>query len=265
MGIIYFGSARMGENGKITGGKAGDQKQSGSGLDTIGEVSVQPMYSHKKIFRIIRPIDPSKAEQMAYEMVMVCNNPNYGYNQDDRYGIIKNGTRSKVKTNCDCSSTVRAIVKSVYNIDPGDFNTSNEYATLMKMKLNGSLIFSDEGEYKSQELTPVYNGDILVTKTKGHTGIVCGGSPRSAYTSSVRTALDHNGATVYYDAGIVGLFRVKVKTKLFDAPNANSKILAELPLSSVVECFGWKNGTFAFVSFGGGKVGYVNGLCVTRI
>ena len=43
MAKIIIGSARMGENGRTTGGKAGDQKQTTQD-DYSGEVSMQNFY-----------------------------------------------------------------------------------------------------------------------------------------------------------------------------------------------------------------------------
>lgn len=178
--MIYVGSARHDENGKLTNGKAGDQLQKSGIIDMKGEVSCQEMYNHKKGFYIIRPIDGALAEAIAYEMVLVCNNPNYGYDQYNRYGIIKNGTRSTVPTECDCSSTIRAIVTQCCGVDPGDFTTVNERSILLTYNVKGKKIFTDAGKYISQDKTPVYNGDILVTCTKGHTVVVCAGSPRNS-------------------------------------------------------------------------------------
>ena len=173
MATIMIGSARIGENGKIVGGVGGDQKQSSSINDTKGEVSMQPMYKHSKGWYVLRPKDDAHAGLIACKMVSVCNNKNIGYNQNDRLGIIRNGTGSNIPTNCDCSSAVRACVKEATGVDSGNFTTFDE----MK-KLQATGLFNKPFEYVSQERTPLYNGDILVTKRKGHTAIVVSGNPR---------------------------------------------------------------------------------------
>ena len=171
---IMVGSARSDENGRVSGGAAGDQKQaSGGGNDTKGEVSIQPMYSHAKGWMVIRPKDISHAGLIASKMLVACNNANIGYDQIERLGVIRNGTASSVRTECDCSSLVRACVKEATGTDPGNFTTATEMAALARTGL-----FEESFAYISQEKTPVYNGDILVTKTKGHTVIVVSGSPR---------------------------------------------------------------------------------------
>ncbi len=194
MGII-IGSSRHDERGKLTGGKKGDQTQKLSGgLDMSGEVSMQDMYKHTKGWYIIRPVNDEIAESIAYEMILVCNNPNYGYNQNERLDIVQLGTRSIKPANADCGTTVRAVVHAITKVDPGNFDTSNERSVLLGMKKNGSKLFVDAGAYVSQEKTPLYNGDILVTKTKGHTAIVCGGNPRKNMNATAKKVVN----TQYY-------------------------------------------------------------------
>ncbi|MCD8364706.1 MAG: hypothetical protein LUC83_02605 [Clostridiales bacterium] len=175
MATIYIGSARHDENGKYTGGAAGDQTQKSSTNDTVGEVSMQSFYVHSKGWYIIRPKSVSVANAIAAAMKTLCNNSNVGYDQGNRNGVITYGVDTKTKTECDCSSGVRACVIKGAGKDPGNFTTANEATVLAKTGL-----FNDKVAYVSQAKTPVYNGDILVTKTKGHTVIVVSGNARSA-------------------------------------------------------------------------------------
>lgn len=162
---IVIGSARMGENGRITGGKAGDQKQKSASRDFSGEVSMQNFYVHKKGWYIIRPKSYAHAIAIGNAMVSACNNINIGYNQTDRLGVIKYGINTTVKTNADCGTLVRACVIAATGKDPGNFTTANEINALSKTGL-----FETKIPYSSS--VPLYVGDILVTKTKGHTAIV---------------------------------------------------------------------------------------------
>lgn len=57
---VKVGSARIDENGKIHGGRAGDQ----SGK----EVSTQSWYKHKKGWRVLRCKNADKAEKIAHAM-----------------------------------------------------------------------------------------------------------------------------------------------------------------------------------------------------
>lgn len=172
---IIIGSARIDERGSISGGAAGDQKQSAT-PDYKGEVSLQTFYVHSKGWYILRPKSAHIATLMAQKMKQACNNPNLGYDQNQRYGVIQNGTGSKAKTECDCSSLVRACVKEASGKDPGDFNTATEASVLEK-----SGLFESKKAYSSG--TALYTGDVLVTKTKGHTVIVTDGLERDVPTN----------------------------------------------------------------------------------
>lgn len=164
MAKVRIGSARSDERGKLTGGKAGDQ--------TGREVSEQAFYVHRKGWYVIRPKSATHAEKIAERMRAACNNANLGYDQSNRLGVIRNGIDTKIKTECDCSALVRACVKEATGKDPGNFTTANERSALGSTKL-----FEPTKSYKSgMELC---TGDILVTKTKGHTVVVTEGVLRS--------------------------------------------------------------------------------------
>ena len=171
---IMVSSARSDECGRYSGGKAGDQKQKSKTNDTRGEVSMQAMYTHRRGWYILRPKKVSHADAIAELGIKAANNPNIGYSQSDRLGVVRNGINTKVKTNADCSSLVRQAVKEATGKDPGNFTTANEARVLAATRLFTKIA------YVNQSKTPVYNGDILVTKTKGHTVIVVSGNPRES-------------------------------------------------------------------------------------
>lgn len=170
---VIIGSARIDERGKLSGGQAGDQKQKSSTNDTVGEVSMQNFYVHSKGWYILRPKDANIAKKIASNMKTACNNKNIGYDQMNRLGVMTYGVNSKVKTETDCSTLVRACVKEASGKDPGNFSTLNEADVLEK-----SGLFEKRITYKSG--TTLYTGDVLVTKTKGHTVIVVEGANRTA-------------------------------------------------------------------------------------
>ena len=170
MAKIIIGSARSDERGKLSGGKAGDQKQTTQD-DYKGEVSMQNFYLHKKGWYILRWKDAAFAEECAKAMQRACNNPNIGYDQNQRNGILKAGTRTSIKTECDCSALVRQCIKEAAAVDPGNFTTSTEVTIL---KATG--LFQAPIKYRSG--TPIYNGDILVTCSKCHTAVVISAIPR---------------------------------------------------------------------------------------
>lgn len=164
MAKVIIGSARIDENGRLSGGKAGDQKQATT-PDYKGEVSLQYFYVHKKGWHVFRPKDPDVAGRLAAAMVTACNNSNLGYDQNNRLDVIKKGIRTTAKAECDCSSLVRACIMDAAGKDVGNFVTSTESAVLA-----ASGLFEKKMQYKNG--MALYTGDVLVTTTKGHTAIV---------------------------------------------------------------------------------------------
>ena len=158
--IYYIGSARIDERGKAYGGKNGDQ----TGL----EVCTQKMYNSTKGWIGYRAKDPKVAAAIKNAMLTACANPNNGYDQYRRYDIIKNGVDTTIPGGCDCSSTVRACIIEATGKDIGDFTTASEHAAL-----KNSGLFTCLGTVTT--LSNLNEGDILVTKRKGHTAVVTTG------------------------------------------------------------------------------------------
>lgn len=162
LGYILIGSARIDENGHASGGKAGDQ--------TGNEVSFQQYYTHKKGWVGLRCIDPVRAEMIAQNMEWACANNNIGYDQNQNqtlYNTVKylNFDISKLNTPCetDCARLVRVCLKYA-DIDVADFYTGNEVDAIMATGL-----FIKIEHYLPDQAK---RGDILVTKTKGHTVVL---------------------------------------------------------------------------------------------
>lgn len=167
MGLL-IGHASIDENNRIQGGKAGDQ--------TGREVCIRSYYVHSKGWLVLRPKNAEIANKIAKAMKEACANNNIGYDQNSRTGVIvklrsyKTLGRIGVKTECDCSSLVRACCIQA-GFDPGNFTTSNEPDVLEK-----SGYFEPRKAVTSS--TVLYDGDVLVTKTKGHTVVIVDGNPR---------------------------------------------------------------------------------------
>lgn len=167
---IIFGSARIDENGNIAGGAAGDQ--------TGNEVSTQGYYMHSQGWYCLRPKSVGIANKIANAMKQACDNNNIGYDQNQRNTVITQlkayGSLGAIKTKCeaDCSSLMRACVLQASGKDVGDIYTGN-----LASALEASGLF--EKRFSVSNEGQLYNGDVLVTKTKGHTVIVVSGRPRS--------------------------------------------------------------------------------------
>ena len=222
----YIGSACCDENGRATGGKAGDQKQKTT-PDYAGEVKMEKFYVSSKGWYILRAKSVDVAMALAASMITACNNPNIGYNQNDRYGVVKSGTATKKKVNSDCSSLVRTCVKEATGKDPGDFTTANEVDILMKTTKFTKLTYVSG--------TTLYTGDILVTKTKGHTAIVTSGAARTTaikyypvYQGNTTSIVDALHAVGEKDASLTNRKKIAVANNIKDykgTTTQNTKML----------------------------------------
>lgn len=170
---VKVGSARIDENGKTHGGKAGDQNGK--------EVSTQAWYKHKKGWRVLRCKDAGKAEAIARAMQAACDNANIGYDQyqrDTLYNLAKtvDFDPGMVKTPCetDCSALVR-VCCAYAGVMVGNMRTTNEAKILLASgeftELKGAK-YTDQSAY-------LRRGDILVTRTQGHTVVVLSNGSRA--------------------------------------------------------------------------------------
>lgn len=185
---VLIGSARSNENGGINGGAAGDQ--------TGGEVSTQAWYLHSKGWVVLRAKDTIVREKIAHNMENICANDNIGYCQDHRatltseakaYGYDASKVTKKVEV--DCSEAVRNCLLYA-GITVGTFNTASEASAL---KATGAFEILTADQYcKSSDY--LLRGDILVTKTKGHTVVVLSDGTK-AKNSGVSSGTGNSAAT----------------------------------------------------------------------
>ena len=177
---VLIGSARSDERGKATGGKAGDQNGG-------KEVSTQNWYKHSKGWRVLRCKNPDKAEKMAEAMRNLCATNYVGYDQYQRntlYDALKavgwNLSKLNKNVETDCSALIR-VCAAYAGITLPNFNTSSQAKAMLDsgefVELTGSK-YTDKEDYLAV-------GDVLVTKTKGHTVMVLSnGSKHAAVTSA---------------------------------------------------------------------------------
>ena len=163
---VKIGSARIDERGRIHGGKAGNQ--------TGKELSIQNWYRHSKGWRVLRCTDSSKAEKIAAAMEAACQNRNIGYDQYERstlYNLAKSVgfDPGKVIKPCetDCSALVRVCL-AYAGIMTDNFLTTDE---AQKILATGYFVELKDGKYTDNS-DHLRRGDILVTRTKGHTAVV---------------------------------------------------------------------------------------------
>ena len=168
MATVRVGSARIDERGKAYGGRAGDQ--------TGRELSTQKWYLHKKGWRVFRAVNREQALKIAADMEAACGNNHIGYDQWQRNTLYKAAEPlgfdcGRVRTDCetDCSALVRVCCAYAGIMGlPSDFRTGNMpknlLATGVFVELKGAK-YTDQSAYLGR-------GDILVTRTNGHTVVV---------------------------------------------------------------------------------------------
>lgn len=163
---VYLAHAVGDEHGQASGGAAGDQ--------TGKEVRISAWYLNNKGWVVLRAKDREVAKKIAFDAREAADNPCIGYDQHDRSTLLHEAAKvgyacALVKTpcECDCSSLVRCCVLYA-GIKVGSFSTATEVDALMK---TGAFEKLDAAEYTTKP-DKLMIGDILVTKTKGHTAVV---------------------------------------------------------------------------------------------
>lgn len=183
MAAVQLACASIDERGRISGGKAGNQ--------TGRELRIRNYYVHSKGWRVLRCIHPEMRPLIAAAMKAAVNNRNIGYDQNQRntlYRQVQNAgfDPAKATTPCetDCSALVRVAVlyalrKCGNGTSIADFYTANEASILLK----SGLFTEMEGTRYTRRSDYLCAGDILVTRTKGHTEVVLNNGSRADTTA----------------------------------------------------------------------------------
>ena len=157
---VKIGSARIDENGKAHGGKAGDQ--------TGKEVSTQNWYLNSKGWRVYRAKNPAVAEKIAQCMERACANSAIGYDQYQRNTLYKEAEKfgfdtAKVTTpvETDCSALVRVCCAFAGILGlPEGFRTGNMPATSPRLARSLNL------PGRSTRSSPLTWGGVTILVTK---------------------------------------------------------------------------------------------------
>ena len=250
---VKIGHASIDENGKATGGAAGDQ--------TGKEVCTRDWYNRSGGWHtVIRPKDEIAADKIAKAMEQACINNNIGYDQGQRTTLYTkakaaNWDLSKIteKCECDCSSLVAVCVNAADIIVSKDIYTGNQKNAL---KNTGKFDILTESKYltKSDYLK---RGDIMLGT--GHTAIVLSNgtsadTPTTPIVDAQEKAPNETPAKTP-----VSLVAVKAKDaaksflKSYDntykvtasklnvrhGAGTTKKIMTTIPLGTKVRCYGF--------------------------
>nr|DAE23154.1 MAG TPA: putative cytoplasmic protein [Siphoviridae sp. ctzAk96] len=161
MAVLFSGACHDEHGNCYQGGRAGDQ--------TGTEVRTTRAYNCKGGWLIFRHPNSNVAYWIGTNARVMADNNNFGYDQWERltgYNKAKAAgwEPAKVTTPCelDCSSMVRTAIACALERDIPNFNTASEPSVLL------SLGFQ---EITGTPLDQLHKGDIVCTKTQGHTEI----------------------------------------------------------------------------------------------
>lgn len=194
---VKIGHASISEKGTIRG-NAGDQNGK--------EVFTRNWYRHSKGWVLVRCKDAKMRPYIAEAMEKACANNDIGYDQienqtlwDDikEKGFDPSKTTKKVET--DCARLVRVCCQyACEKVKNGkaipDFYTASEASTLKKTGLFEVLTAS---KYTAQD-DYLTRGDVLVTKTKGHTVVVLSDGYRAEKTPEPEREYDLGERIIKY-------------------------------------------------------------------
>ncbi|MCM1223469.1 MAG: hypothetical protein NC548_54370, partial [Lachnospiraceae bacterium] len=113
--------------------------------------------------------------------------------------------------------------------------------------LEATGLFEKRQAYVSQSRTPVYNGDVLVTKTKGHTVIVTSGNPRiNGNTAVAGTTKTNNALSTKLqfakskDNRLSGTYETTTALNLLYGPDGSKyAAVVIMPVGTKFRCYGY--------------------------
>lgn len=168
---INIGHASLDENGKISGGAAGDQNGK--------EVCIRTWYS-KPWSLVLRSRDSAKAEKMAKACEAGCANNKIGYDQGQRNTLNTQASKvgydlGKITTacECDCSSFMAVCAQAAgYNIPYSGGNAPTTSTLQSAFVSTGGFDVLTASQYLTTDVN-LKRGDVLV-KPGSHTAMALG-------------------------------------------------------------------------------------------
>ncbi len=255
--MVKIGSARSNEFGGINGGLPGDQKGG-------AEVSIQDWYQHPKGWIVIRAKDPAVRNKIADNMEAGCHNDHIGYCQNHRdtalvsakpYGYDLSKVTKDVEV--DCSKLVQ-ICCLYAGVKVGDFSTdTGRFGEVETLRKTGAFDVLTDAEH-CQKPDNLLRGDILVTKTKGHTVVVTstGGNTQATTDATGSVSVDKARAA---NSAIAGTYATTASLNLRSGAGTDKKIIAVLGAGTKVRCYGYYTavgGTNWYLVSVNGKTGF---------
>jgi GH25 family lysozyme M1 (1,4-beta-N-acetylmuramidase) len=180
---VLIGMASSDENGRYKNGKAGDQ--------TGKEVKIRSWYSYPWN-RVLRPKNQLLAYNLIKSCIDACNNPNIGYDQNQRLTLYNEAQKvnwdlSKISTSCecDCSSLIMVCCHCAGLNIKTDMYTGNERKYLMDTDMFDEL--TDSKYIASDKYLKA--GDILINDVH-HTAMALSNGDGKVSTTTENIGID---------------------------------------------------------------------------
>lgn len=261
---VKIGHASIDENGRATGGKAGDQ---------TGKEVCSSTWWNDGWTALVRPTKKSVANKIVKACKAGVNNKKIGYDQSQRTTLFIQAEKvdfdlSKVSTVCetDCSAFVSVCVNAAGVKVSKDIYTGNMVKALEAtgaFKVYRGTKYLTNSDYLKA-------GDILVAEGK-HTVIVLeDGAKVSSTTESTTTKSNTEGSSVAekFNGNIAGTYKTTNALNLRAGAGTENKVLHVIPKGDKVVNYGYysnANGVRWLYVAHKGEVGFVSSSYVRKV
>lgn len=201
--------------------------------------------------------DPQVAEKIAWDMEAACANDQIGYDQSTSWDLYDKSkqygwecSKVKVPAETDCSSLVRVCVAFAIGKSLPWFSTLNEVSVLSQTGLFDVLTdvrYAQSSDYLKR-------GDILCTKTQGHTVVVLDDGTQIAENGTQPATDTSQGNTTYCGTGI-GTAVAQQAMHVRSGAGTNHASLAIILAGTAVEVLSAEGGWYKIV-WPGAACGY---------
>lgn len=281
---VLIGHASIDENGRASGGQAGDQ--------TGKEVCTRSWYAGSWDV-VLRPVSAVDAEKMAAACEALCRGNLVGYDQGQRNTLWDelekvgwDAAKLKVKCETDCSAFVSACARCAgidiprVALGGGKYNAPVTQTMRGAFTSTGAFRVLTDAKYLTGE-AHLKRGDVLVRES-GHTAMVLGSgaqagattqstdaSPSAAPVSAVKEVVA-SGKAHHRAKALEGAYKCTAATlSIRDAAGVSAKELTRLRLGEAVQCWGYFSvageEVWLYVQLTQGGVKYTAFACETQL
>lgn len=258
---VKIGHASIDENGRATGGKAGDQ--------TTKEVCFSTWWNDGWT-ALVRPSNKSVANKIVKACKSAVNNKKIGYDQSQRTTLYTEAEKvdfdlSKISKTCetDCSAFVSVCVNAAGVKVSKDIYTGNMVkaleATGVFKVYKGSKYLNSSDYLKA--------GDILVAEGKHTIIILEDGEKALSKSTTTNNSEGSSNVAEKFNGSIAGTYKTTNALNLRAGAGTNHKVLHVIPKGDKVVNYGYysnANGVRWLYVVHKGEVGFVSSNYLRR-